>query len=262
KNGEEDFWTQVHAGGMVCFDNADTRTDWLADALAADAGLADRLLVVRLERRTDETAEAALSDEIAVHRDAGLSWIADLLSVALADKQPVPGGLNKRHPDFSALAVCLGRAMGKEQEAVDAIRNAEADKSLFNLENDEIGNALIELMRSEDTFAGTAAELLEQLKKVDPSFEGRLSAKRLSKRLGRLWPHLAAIFGARQDKGHGGINQIYFRRPNGGFGGFETAFSEKSYERTMAGRNAKTPLESHQSNQEPLFEDATPGAKP
>ncbi len=90
KNGEDDFWTQQHAGGLVCFDNADTRTDWLPDALAAastdgcrekrrlytdaarmtqrarawaivtsanptfaaDAGLADRLLVIRLERRT------------------------------------------------------------------------------------------------------------------------------------------------------------------------------------------------------------------
>lgn len=269
KNGEEDFWTQMHAGGMVCFDNADTRTDWLPDtmaaastdgcrekrrlytdtarivqrarawaiitsanpAFAADAGLADRLLVIRLERRTDETAETALSDEIAAHRDAGLSWIAEVLSVALADNKLVPGGLNKRHPDFSALAVRLGRAMGKEQEAIEAIQSAEADKSLFNLENDAIGAALIELMRANDTFSGTAAELLEQLKTIDPSFEGKLSSQRLAKRLGRLWPHLTAIFDAKQKKGHGGIKQLYFQQPRDGNGGIGDAFSEKSYEK-------------------------------
>ena len=272
KNGEEDFWTQMHAGGMVCFDNADTRTDWLPDALAAastdgcrekrrlytdtsrivqrarswaiitsanptfaaDAGLADRLLVIRLERRADETAEAALSDEIAVHRNVGLSWIAEVLSVALADTKIVPSGLNKRHPDFSTLAVRLGRAMGKEQAAIEAIQSAESDKSMFNLENDAIGAALIEIMRANDIFSGTAAELLEQLKSIDPSFEGRLSSQRLAKRLGRLWPHLAAIFDAKQEKGHGGIKSFCFRQPrneNGGIGGIGEAFSEKSYER-------------------------------
>jgi len=115
---------------------------------------------------------------------------------------------------------------------------------------------LIELMRANDTFSGTAAELLEQLKTIDPSFEGRLSSQRLAKRLGRLWPHLAAVFGAKQEKGHGGFNQLYFRRPNSDFGDFKTAFSEKSYEGVIAGRNAKTSLESHQSHQEPLFEHA------
>lgn len=252
KNGEEDFWTQQHAGGMVCYDNADTRTDWLADALAAastdgtrekrrlytdtsriiqrarswaiitsanptfaaDAGLADRLLVVRLERRIDETAESALSDEIALNRDAGMSWIADLLSVAIADSIPVPGGMNKRHPDFANLFVRLGRACGREQDALDALKNAEADKSMFNLENDEVGNAMIELMQIQNTFEGTASELLEQLKTIDSSFEGRMSVKRLAKRLVRLWPHLVSMFDAKQEPGHGGKKTLWFKNKN------------------------------------------------
>jgi len=252
KNGEEDFWTQQHAGGMVCYDNADTRTDWLADALAAaatdgtrekrrlytdtarivqrarswaiitsanptfaaDAGLADRLLVVRLERRTDETAESALSDEIALNRDAGMSWIADVISVALADDVAVPGGINKRHPDFASLAVKIGRAMGLEQDTMVALKNAEADKSMFNLENDEVGNAMIELMQTNSSFTGTAAELLEQLKTVDPSFEGRMSVKRLAKRIVRLWPHLVSMFDAKQEPGHGGKKTLWFNDKN------------------------------------------------
>jgi hypothetical protein len=43
-----------------------------------DAGLADRLLVIRMERRGDETSDAALTDEILANRDAGLSHIARL----------------------------------------------------------------------------------------------------------------------------------------------------------------------------------------
>jgi hypothetical protein len=37
KNGEGDFWAGMDAGGLTCFDNADTRVDWLPDALAAAA---------------------------------------------------------------------------------------------------------------------------------------------------------------------------------------------------------------------------------
>lgn len=30
KSGEDDFWTALNSGGLVCFDNADTRIDWVA----------------------------------------------------------------------------------------------------------------------------------------------------------------------------------------------------------------------------------------
>jgi len=252
KNGEEDFWTQAHAGGMVCYDNADTRTDWLQDALAAastdgtrekrrlytdtarivqrsrawaiitsanptfaaDSGLADRLLVVRLDRRVDETAESSLSDEIISNRDAGLSWISDVLSVALADKVASPGGMNKRHPDFASLAIRMGRAMGREQDALDALKNAEADKSTFNLENDDVGMSIIGLMENNASFNGTASELLALLVVIDPSFEGKLSIKRLGKRINRLWPHLVSMFNAKQEKGHANLINYHFTQQN------------------------------------------------
>ena len=88
ESSEADFWPALDSGGLVCFDNADSRTRWLADALAcaatggsqrrrrlytnsdlvtlranawlvlttanptfaSDAGLADRLLLVRTHR--------------------------------------------------------------------------------------------------------------------------------------------------------------------------------------------------------------------
>lgn len=268
RNGEGDFWAAMDAGGLACFDNADTRTDWLADALAAaatagtlekrrlytdadnvslkarawvcvtsaspdfaaDAGLADRLLVVRLNRRTGETSEAALSDEIARHRDAGLSWICHTLSRALADREPVPAGLNARHPDFAALAVRIGRSLGRGEEAIEGLRAAEADKGLFNLENDSVGAALLELLRAEP-FTGTAAELLAELVIIEPTFNGKLSAKGLGKRLAKLWPHLQSVFKAVQQRDGHTKQTTYSLKPPGDsaeFAVFETAKTQKS----------------------------------
>ena len=262
KNGDGDFWAAMDGGGIVCIDNADTRVDWLADALAAaatagtlekrrlytdaervslkarswlcvtsaspsfaaDAGLADRLLVVRLNRREGSTAETTLSDEILAHRNAGLSWIAQTLSRALADSAAVPAGLNARHPDFAQLAVRIGRAIGCEPQAVAALQAAEADKGLFNLENDTIGAALLELLQA-GPFAGTAAELLKALVEIDPSFDGKLSAKRLAKRLSKLWPHLQSVANAQSERAHGGFLRYSFKKRDGDF---QTVFSGKS----------------------------------
>jgi len=288
KSGEGDFWAAMDSGGLCCFDNADTRVDWLPDALAAaatagcqekrrlytdsdrvilrsrswvavtsanpsfaaDAGLSDRLLVVRLNRREGGTAEAELSDEVQAARDAGLSWICWMISAALADTSPVPEGLNQRHPDFATFAVRLGRAMGCEAEAVAALQAAEADKSLFNLENDYIGAAILETMRSGEPFDGTAAELLDRLKTADPSLEGQLSTKRLSKRMSKLWPHMEAVFEASQETGHGGALRFRLKPPQSGdFGDIETAFSEKSLRERNIDTFAKTSIESHQCHQ-------------
>jgi hypothetical protein len=235
--GEGDFWTVVNAGGLTCLDNADIKIDWLPDTLAAastggskekrklytdsvnvtltarawiavtssnplfaaDPGLADRLVLVRLDRRKGETAETTLSDEIAQHRDSGLSYIAHTLSRALADKEVVPGGLNSRHPDFANMAVRIGRAIGRGEEAIAALRAAEADKGMFNLENDNVGAALLELLRA-GPFCGTAVELVTALATVNPAFEGKLSSRGLSRRLGNLWPHLESVFGAEQER--------------------------------------------------------------
>jgi len=289
KNGEGDFWAGMDGGGLFCMDNADTKYDWVVDAVAtsatggsqekrrlytdadcvslkarsslcvtsanpsfaADAGLADRLLVVRLNRREGATAETALTDEILAHRDAGLSWIAQTLSRALADNEAVPNGLNARHPDFAKLAVRIGRAIGREAQAIAALRAAEADKGLFNLENDIVGAALLELLRA-GPFTGTAAELLEAIEGVDTSFQGKLSVKRLAKRLGKLWPHLESVFKARSEKGHGGFMRFSFQKPDGDFGEFETVFSEKSLRETNNGTLSEKPIETHQTHQERL----------
>jgi hypothetical protein len=228
-------------------------------SFASDAGLADRLLVIRLNRRDGYTAEGRLSDEIARHRDAGLSFIAWTLAGALADTEPTPEGLNKRHPDFAAFAVRIGRALGREAETVQALQAAEADKSLLNLETDTIGAALLELVQG-GGFTGSAAELLAELVQVDAGLEGRMSAKRLGKRLSKLWPHLQSTLGAVQERdGHTKATVYTFKpAPVAEFAVFETGFSEKSpYEKKFRSFT-KTPNETPQTPQADLFDDDEP----
>lgn len=230
EDAEAHFWPSIDQGGLFTLDNADTRCRWLADALAnaatdgcsqrrrlytnsetvvlrarawiavttanptfaSDAGLADRLLLLRLCRRAGETSDTKLTDEILAARDGALSHVADTLRKALADTSPTPGGLNQRHPDFAAFAVKIGRALGREAECVAALQQAEADKSAFCLENDPIAAALLACLRASGAFTGTAAELVPKLCEIDASLNDPrpLSPRRLGKRLSALWPHL------------------------------------------------------------------------
>jgi hypothetical protein len=70
------------------------------------------------------------------------------------------------------------------------LRTAEADKSAFCLENDAIGAALLAHLNGAQSFTGTAAELAPHIIAADKDLDGKLSAKRLGKRLSALWPHL------------------------------------------------------------------------
>jgi hypothetical protein len=280
---ESDFWPCCDAGGIFALDNADTRCRWLADALAnaatdgcsqrrklytnsemvvlrarawlcvttanptfaADSGLADRLLVVRMERLDGEaTGDAELGEEIKSNRDAGLSHVAHTLRAALADNAPVPPGLNARHPDFAAFAVRIGRALGSEREAIVALKAAERDKAAFCLENDAVASALLGYLSEARSFSGTAAELVPHLVMLDQELDGRLSAKRLGKRLAALWPHLGAVCKARKELSRTGITTFSFA----GFAGFQTvipidSLREASHRRFM--ENSETNPANH-----------------
>jgi len=262
---ESNFWPSVDAGGLFTLDNADTKCRWLADALAnaatdgcsqrrrlytnaetvtlrarawlcvttanptfaADSGLADRLLPIRMARRDDEaTSDAALTDEILANRDAGLSHLAETLRAALADTAPTPAGLNQRHPDFAAFAVRIGRALNREARMIEAMKNAEADKSLFCLENDTIGAALLACLASGEAFTGTAGELRAKMIEADGELADKLSAKRLGKRLSALWPHLKKqLATAKQEKDRKGFTIYTLKANSADYAEFQTPFS-------------------------------------
>lgn len=266
ENAEANFWPSIDQGGLFTLDNADTRCHWLADALAnaatdgcsqrrrlytdaetvtlrarawiavttanptfaSDAGLADRLLLLRLARRDGETSDTKLTDQILAARDGALSHVADTLRKALADNSPTPGGLNWRHPDFAAFAVKVGRALGREAECVAALQQAEADKSVFCLENDPVAAALLAYLRVAGTFTGTAAELGPKLCEADPTLnEPRpLNPRRLGKRLSALWPHLErSLATAKKQTDRKGFSVFEFKSAE--FAEFERPISPK-----------------------------------
>jgi hypothetical protein len=184
---------------------------------ANDSGLADRLLVVRMERRDeDESRDEKISDEIRAARDAGLSHIAHTLCLALADTVPVESGINPRHPDFGEFAIRIGRALGKEAEAIVALQAAEADKASFCLENDSIASALISYLGQQGQFSGVAADLVPHLVSIDPELDGKLSAKRLGKRLSTLWPHLEKLVKAQKETNRIGVTVFTFKSGEAG----------------------------------------------
>jgi hypothetical protein len=228
ESSPDSFWPNMDHGGLYVLDNADSDCRWLPDAIAAaatggvsnrrklytnnetvrmrsrsalaitsanpmfasDAGLADRLQVVRMMRAEGPTQDSKLTDEILATRDAGLSHIAFILSKALCDEREVPIGLNARHPDYADFAVKIGRALGIEREAVNALRAAETDKSRFCLELDTVAPAVLAHLDRNTRFTGDAKELLTELRSSGLDVPENLKPKGLGKRLMNLLPHL------------------------------------------------------------------------
>jgi len=160
----------------------------------ADGGLADRVLVISLDRRIEQTAESALFDQIDEAREGALSFIAEAAQRALADTKPVPEGLNRRHPDWGALAVRLGRAIGTESWVIEALRRAEIDKAAFVIENHPIFRALKDVVERDHQIRGSADALLQAMIEVDPSLERKVSATALGRHLLKHWSFLETMF--------------------------------------------------------------------
>ena len=202
QNGDTDFWVQINQGGLVCFDNVDSRIQWFNDAIqsastsgsreyrelyksntlgtyyaksyimltsnrpyfATESGLSDRLIIVRLDKSRTTSDSDAITSDFKKQRDSSLTWISRTLSVALADDGDVVKGLNIRHPDFSYWCQRVGRSLGCYDETLAALKSAEGDKSLFVLQNDLCAKGIIEgLVKIGGNFDGTATELSESI---------------------------------------------------------------------------------------------------
>lgn len=219
----KDFWTSVDKGGLFCLDNADHYVPWLPDALsvvstggtfekkrlytdtetitqearcwavvtsanpsfASDAGLGDRLITVNLQRVERDTAESVLTREIEERRDAGLSWLCHVMRRALADEEPVPKRMNRRHPDWAEWAYRLGRAAGMAAEAERAIRENESYKALFAVSNDALGRFLLQGLGQ--GFKGSGAELAQHLEQACEGFSAETwTPVKIGKALSRM----------------------------------------------------------------------------
>ena len=227
----KDFWTSIDKGGLYVLDNADHHIQWLPDALsvistggtfekkklytdtstitqkarcwavvtsasptfASDAGLADRLITIQLERVERDTAESSLVREIAEARDAGLSWVCHMMRKALADREPVPRGLNRRHPDWAEWAFRLGRAAGDEEGSRKAISENEAFKSIFAISNDGFGKFLLTGIKA--PFEGSVSDLSALLaEKCEGYSRDVWTDAKIGKAMKRMEAHLKSVF--------------------------------------------------------------------
>lgn len=256
-NGEKDFWTVLNKGGVVCFDNVDTKNPWFGDAMqlactdgstesrtlftdegttvlranakmimtsnnpmfASESGLADRLQIVRLEqfdgRNGKESGDSAITDAIADHRDAALTWFVRTVSRALADKEPVEPNVNMRHPDFAAFSMRCARSLSDVdyRKSILALKSAEFDKALLTVQNNSTTNYIYEALvarfsnpETKDTeWDGTASDMMAAIVEIHPDLEKSkyLSATSIGKAMGRYFDQLAVLFAMDQPRKYG-----------------------------------------------------------
>jgi hypothetical protein len=116
--------------------------------------------------------------------------------------------------------------LNREAKMVEAMKTAETDKSLFCLENDIIGAALLACLASGETFTGTAGDLREKIIATDADLADKLSAKRLGKRLAALWPHLKKqLANAKTEKDRKGFTIYTLKANSADYAEFQTPFS-------------------------------------
>ena len=244
--GLDAFWATVNDGKLEVFDNFDTKVKWASDTLQTAAtdgqtkrrtlyttfgvsilranasiiltsnnpifstegngGLADRLITIPLSLNRSSSRDAELSREIAQNRDQYLTWFVRTLSKVLADDQPVDASVNRRHPDYGVFSVKVGRAIGDEQGAVDALGAAEADKALLPLRNDAITKEILEVLRENGwTWSGTSGELSQKVIErqgddADEKTKQIYSSRRVGKALNKYLRQFSIIFNTEEPR--------------------------------------------------------------
>lgn len=239
--GLDAFWATVNDGRLEVFDNLDTKVKWVGDALqnvATDGqtkrrtlyttsgvsilrahahiiltsnnplfstegagGMADRLITVNLKTNRSESKDTELSQDIAENRDAFLTWIARTVAAALADKTPVDGSINRRHPDYGIFSVRCGRAFGDESGVVEALGAAEAEKCLLPLRNDPVAREILSVLERADgrmRFTGGQMSdmILARMDDGEPDEKAKAfySSRKVGKALSRYKRQFETIF--------------------------------------------------------------------
>lgn len=255
--GLDAFWATVNDGKLEVFDNFDTKVKWASDTLQTAAtdgqtkrrtlyttfgvsilranahiiltsnnpifstegngGLADRLITIPLTLNRNVSQDAELSAEIARNRDEYLTWIARTLAKVLLDKAPVDKSINRRHPDYGEFSVKVGRAIGDEEGAVQALGAAEADKAILPLMNDAVTKEIMAVLGDNDyEWSGTAGEMsnliiAKQGDDEDDKTKTIFSSRRVGKALNKYMRQFSIVFRMDEPKLHQGRSVYTFR---------------------------------------------------
>lgn len=185
KSKEDDFGVILLRSPIAMFDNVDAYIDWVPDAIAAYTtgavwnsrklytddeqlvikphafiavatrnpasfrrdDVADRCIILRLERRRTFTAEAALTQQVIDNRPALLGeylWYVGQIVRELRAVQGFAMDQTDRMADFAALGHVIARVMGWEADAVNAMLEAmQGERDTFISEDDP----LVELLQ-------------------------------------------------------------------------------------------------------------------
>lgn len=175
--------------------------------------MADRIIdIPLLSKVRAKSLDGDLTRDIVENRDQYMTWIARTVAAALADREPVEDGVNKRHPDYGVFAIHCARAFGNVSGAVAAMGSAEGAKAVLPLKQDRVASSVIEVMRSrawmwDRFYSGDMSEAIISLlageedeavlrKKFQPVVVGKV--------LGKFERQFSTIFKLRTAKGSGG----------------------------------------------------------
>ncbi len=185
RNKEDDFGVQLLRSPIAIFDNTDSYIEWVPDAICAytTAGLwtkrklytddesmtirphafiaiasknpasfrredvADRCVIMRLERRSEFTSFKQLKDSILADRPRLFGEYLWLLNRIVAELRAIDGDIvqaeTHRMADFAALARVVGRVLGwPDQEVDDLMYALQGERDAFINEEDPLVDVL------------------------------------------------------------------------------------------------------------------------
>ncbi len=293
--GLDAFWATVNDGKLEVFDNFDTKVKWASDTLQTAAtdgqtkrrtlyttfgvsilranahiiltsnnpifstegngGLADRLITIPLTLNRNISQDAELSREIAENRDRYITWMARTLAKVLQDDAPVDKSVNRRHPDYGKFSVKVGRAIGDEEGAVQALGAAEADKAILPLMNDAVTKEIMSVLADKGyEWSGTAGEMSELIisKQGDDEDEKTktiFSSRRVGKALNKYMRQFSIVFRMDEPKLREG-RSVYTFRGMTALGRMSVGLvdSEATFGKTTGGGSAHEFMENRVAN--------------
>ncbi len=233
-----DFDAAATASHFLAIDNADSKNEWLNDRLAVVAtggsikrreyyttnrmveyparcflaitsrtphfrrdDVADRLLIVKVDRFENFVSEKDLLAEVIENRDALMSEVVyELQKVirALQNAQGAPEAREFRMGDFADFALKIAAAEGREDEVRDALRKLAREQSAFALEDDSLLHLLEVWVEAnpgqEISNSDLCARLTELAKKENTPFGFAGKPRSFAQRMRALRSNLAEYF--------------------------------------------------------------------
>jgi hypothetical protein len=171
------------------------------EELATRGDLLDRSLIVNLPNISEDQRrpESAIWPEFYEAQPRLLGALYDAVSAALRNLASTDVGMLPRMADFALFATAAEPAMGlKPGEFLAAYTGNRAAGNELALESSPVGKALLDFVATNDSWTGTATELLGELDALSDDKTKRLknwpqTARVLSGILKRLAPNLRSI---------------------------------------------------------------------